>query len=133
MAFYNARSVRCLTIGTISASDIAHHSLFTRANSTSIIVSHARGGSGVKRRNDGLAMEATDLQFAKLDVEVSNKILEDVATLSHKFGRLFVGQDLLNVLFGAFEVREEQNEHFLRIARDLDKVDGLGNHVEVTV
>ena len=39
-------------------------------------------------------MEAFDLQLVKLNVEVLNEILEDIATLTHKLGCLLVSQYL---------------------------------------
>jgi len=61
-------------------------------------------------------MEAPDLELAELDVEVSNKVLEDVSTLCHQFRCLFISEYFLDVFFGALKVGEEEKEHFLGVA-----------------
>ena len=80
-----------------------------------------------------LAVEAIDLQPSKLDIKVGDEILEDVSTLRHQFRGLLVCQHLLYVLFRPLKVGEEQNENLLRVARDLNQVDDLVDHVEVAV
>lgn len=61
-------------------------------------------------------MKAFDLQLAELDIKVCDEVLKDVSALGHQLGRLFVGDDLLDVLLWPLEVREEENEDFALVA-----------------
>ena len=79
------------------------------------------------------AMEALDLKLAKLYVEAVDEILKYVSTLSHKFGRLLISQHFSDVLFGALEVREEEDENFPWVPRDLNQVDDIVDLMEVSV
>ena len=101
----NLRSASDLAIdGMLSSSDIAHHALFAWTYSSTEVW------------NAYLSMESFDLELTELDIEVGYKVLEDVTAFSHQFGGLLVGQNLFDVLVWALEVREEQNEDFLRIS-----------------
>ncbi len=108
---------------SVVASNIAHHALFTWANST--IVS--------KRWNLALAMEPSYLQLAKLDIEVCDEVFKNVTTLSHQFRSLLVGQHFLHILIRLLKVREEKDEDFLWIARDLNKINDIVDLMEVSV
>lgn len=80
-----------------------------------------------------LTMETLNLKLAILDEEVLNEVLKDVSTVAHQLRSLLVCQNFTHVLVGPLEVGEEQDEHFLRIARDLNQVDLIVNLVEIPV
>ena len=63
-----------------------------------------------------LGMEAPNLQFAKLDVEVGDEVFEDIAALGHQLGRLLIREDLLDILIRPLEVRKEKNEDLALVA-----------------
>ena len=92
-----------------AAPDIAHVSLLAWTDSP-IIVVVVEGGHAT------LVMKTSDLQLAELHVEICNEVLKDVSALRHQLGRLLVRDDLLDVLLGPLEVREEKNEHFALVA-----------------
>ena len=111
----------CVLVGL--PSDVAHHTLLAWAHSAVVPESW----------HVALAVEATDLQLAKLNVEVGDEIFENVATLCHQLRCLLVSQDLLYVLLGSLEVREQKDENFLGVARDFHQVDGVADLMEVSV
>ena len=63
------------------------------------------------------------MKLSKLDVEVLDEVLKDIAALTHEFCRLLVCEHLIDELVGAFEVGEQKDEDFLGIPGDLHKVD----------
>ena len=77
MVLKHSRFLFDLTI-TIVSPNIAHHSLLSWTHSA----------VGVLHRC--LSVEAHDLQFSKLDIEVGNKVLEDVAALRHQLSSLLI-------------------------------------------
>ena len=97
---------RFILVWLIGSSDVAHHALLAWAHSA--ITAEAW--------KTALSVEAFDLQLAKFDVKVGDKVFKDVSTLSHQLGGLLVRQDLVDVLFRTFEVWEKQDEHFLCVA-----------------
>lgn len=78
-------------------------------------------------------METLDLQFVELDEEPRDEVFKDIVAVVEQLGGLLICQNLLDVLVGPLEVREEENEHFLLITRNLNKVDLLFNVVEVSI
>ena len=106
-----------------SPTNITHVALLTRTNSSIVI----EGG------HTALGVEATNLQFAELDVEVGDEVLEDIAALGHQLGRLLIREHLLDIFVRLLEVREEENEDLALVARDLDQVDRVIDLVEVSV
>lgn len=54
-----------------------------------------------------LAMEATDLELVKLDIEPGDKVLKDIATFIEELCCEFVCEDLLDVLVWPFKVWEQ--------------------------
>lgn len=124
MVLDGSRLLTSLTIRSgISTSNVAHVALLARAY----------GPVARERGHTSFPVEAPDLQLAKLDVEVGDEVLEDVAAFGHELGRLFVRQDLLDVLFRLLEVGEEQDEDLPWVARDLYQVHRVIDLVEVTV
>ena len=97
---------RFILLWLCGSSDVAHHALLAWTHSA--ITGEAW--------ETALSVEAFDLQLAKFDVKVGDKVFKDVSTLSHQFGGLLVRQDLIDVLFRTFEVWEEQYKHFLCVA-----------------
>ena len=106
-----------------SPTNITHVSLLAGTNSSIVI----EGG------HTALGVEATNLQFAELDVEVGDEVLEDIAALGHQLGRLLIREHLLDILVRLLEVWEEENEDLALVARDLDQVDRVIDLVEVSV
>ena len=106
-----------------SPANITHAALLAGTNSSIVM----------EGRHTALGMEATNLQFTELDVEVGDEVLEDIAALRHQLGRLLVCEHLLDILIRLLEVREEENEDLALVARDLDEVDRVVDLVEVSV
>jgi len=81
VASHDARLIRCLSVSAnFCTLHVAHHSLLSRADRAVV----------VERGHVSLAMEAADLELAKLDIKVRNEVLEDVAALCHKFRGLLI-------------------------------------------
>jgi len=80
-----------------------------------------------------LSVEARYLQSIKFYIEGLYEVFEDISTLCHKFSCLLIRQSLMHVLIWSFEVREEKDEDFLWVSRNLDKVDVIANLMEVSV
>ena len=80
-----------------------------------------------------LSMEPFDLELSKFDVKVVDEIFEDISTLRHKFSGLLVRQHLFNVLIWTLKVREEKNENFLGVARNLHQVNDITDLMEVPI
>ena len=113
-----------MSVGTFRpTANITHVALLARTHSSIVV----EGG------HTALGMEAPNLQFAKLDVEIGNEVLKNVAALGHQLGRLLIREHLLDVLIRLLEVREEKNEDLALVARDLDQVDCVIDLVEVSV
>ena len=78
-------------------------------------------------------MEALNLKLIELDIELRYEVLKNVVTFVHQFSGLLVSEYLLNVDIGALKVREKQNEDFLGVSRDFNKVNGVINLMEVAI
>jgi len=119
--FDDARLPSELAIRLLLTTDIAHDPLFCWAD------------AAIKSRYRALSMKAFDLKFAKLDVEVSDEVFENIPTLCHQLLGLLFSENLLDVFFGALEVWEQKNENFLWIARDFNEVYNIVNLVEIAI
>ena len=68
-------------------------------------------------------MEALYLQLVELYEEFLNKFIENVATLTHELGGLFLGHQAWLVNLWRLKVGKQQYENFVCIPGDLNKID----------
>ena len=61
-------------------------------------------------------MVATNLQFAKLDVEPCDELFKQIVAFIHHLLCLLFGQNYAHVVFGLFKVGEQQNKDLLGIS-----------------
>jgi hypothetical protein len=79
------------------------------------VVLQLPGSSGVdssgRSLDRGFAVEAFDLQFVELYVELGDEVLKDIVIFVEHPGCLLISHDLRNVLVWPFEVWKQKNEH----------------------
>lgn len=78
-------------------------------------------------------MVALNLQLAVLDMELLYQLLEHVRGLRHEFLGFLLCHHFAEVNFWDLKIREQKNEDFESISRNLDEIHGATNVMEVTI
>jgi hypothetical protein len=76
---------------------------------------------------------ARNLQLTVLDMELLYQLLKHVGRLRHEFLGFLLRHHFAKVNLWDLKIREQENEDFESISRNLDEIHGPTNVMEVTI